>query len=542
MIVLVSRFEGKNRGWWQEMGQWAFDLCKAFLKYNTKLSADTTGRVVRLGLCRGGWSARRRRSRRPPTSASSASSCSTSSTTSAARCTRCRRRRRCGTTHIEADAIAPQGRADLDFTACSAAQSNTTGLFVNWVEPSDTDLRSGAKTSKACADETPPAEFGAQAARRVAPFLDEAWFGEGPATELLRPLTLHVASKLRFADERCTQVSCNAELGLDEGGLVTAIFPSWTEEPFITGPVAAALTVPAEGSDGFEYQQAALTTLGRLVHQQHYTAWKEGWDADGVRWATLALLSLGPDHPSVGATLHGREHVMTRDKKTNVEKEGWRWRARGRRTRRPTRRRRRRRHCRRRRRRRRRQCRRRPAAAAGAPRRHVARGDGESRRGDRGQLSGGGHLPHRRRVRDALRSHDGVPRVLVPHGRADGCRLPPVLPRGPVRARELARPDDDDGLCRTHDLGSACSHPPRSLTRRRTSAQRAGATRPRRRPLRVLQVLGVRIGPFPPPFRRRRRHRRRRRRRRRSRRARRARRRRPRGRRCARWGSTRRSP
>ena len=37
----MSRFEGKNRGWWQEMGQ-AFDSCKAFLKYNTKLSADTT--------------------------------------------------------------------------------------------------------------------------------------------------------------------------------------------------------------------------------------------------------------------------------------------------------------------------------------------------------------------------------------------------------------------------------------------------------------------------------------------------------------------
>ena len=77
-----------------------------------------------------------------------------------------------------------------------AAQSNTTGLFVNWVELRDTsDLRSGATTSKACAEETPPAEFGAQAARvawRL--FLDEAWFGEGPATELRRPPTLDGAA------------------------------------------------------------------------------------------------------------------------------------------------------------------------------------------------------------------------------------------------------------------------------------------------------------------------------------------------------------
>ena len=181
--------------------------------------------------------------------------------------------------HIEADAIALKWDEliSTSYRVLGAAQSNTTGLFVNWVELSDTsDLRSGAKTSKACADETPPAEFGAQAARvawRL--FLDEAWFGEGPATELLRPLTLHVASKLRFADERCTQVSCNAELGLDEGEPSLAIFLSWTEEPFITGFVAAALTVPAEGSDGFERQQAA-DDVGRLVHQQHYTM-EGGW-------------------------------------------------------------------------------------------------------------------------------------------------------------------------------------------------------------------------------------------------------------------------
>ena len=44
-----------SSGWSCRKLRHAFDSCKAFLKYNTKLSADTTGRVVRLGSCRGGW-------------------------------------------------------------------------------------------------------------------------------------------------------------------------------------------------------------------------------------------------------------------------------------------------------------------------------------------------------------------------------------------------------------------------------------------------------------------------------------------------------
>ena len=69
--------------------------------------------------------------------------------------------------HIEADAIAPGGRVDLDVVPRArrgAVQHD--GALRQLVELSDTsDLRSGATTSKACAEETLPIEFGAQAAR-----------------------------------------------------------------------------------------------------------------------------------------------------------------------------------------------------------------------------------------------------------------------------------------------------------------------------------------------------------------------------------------
>ena len=55
MIVLVVRFEGENKPWWREVGQWAYDSCKAFLHYNTETNAEGRERLVRLGSCRGGW-------------------------------------------------------------------------------------------------------------------------------------------------------------------------------------------------------------------------------------------------------------------------------------------------------------------------------------------------------------------------------------------------------------------------------------------------------------------------------------------------------
>ena len=55
MIVLVVRFEGEDKPWWREVGQWAYDSCKAFLHYNTETNGAGQERLVRLGSCRGGW-------------------------------------------------------------------------------------------------------------------------------------------------------------------------------------------------------------------------------------------------------------------------------------------------------------------------------------------------------------------------------------------------------------------------------------------------------------------------------------------------------
>ena len=200
MIVLVSRFEGKNRGWWQEMGQWAFDSCKAFLKYNTKLSADTTGRVVRLGSCRGGWEC---------TSPSFASPAhfrvfrqfmldfvddfgGEVHKVSASKAMR-------NHAHIEADAIALKWDEliSTSYRVLGAAQSNTTGLFVNWVELSDTsDLRSGAisRHFRLHFHEAVPARY-----------LDLIWHMTGQVTAVsmgdVFVLEAPCAIDLRFADE-----------------------------------------------------------------------------------------------------------------------------------------------------------------------------------------------------------------------------------------------------------------------------------------------------------------------------------------------------
>ena len=55
MIVLVVRFEGEDRPWWREVGQFAYDSCKAFLHYNTETNGAGRDRLVKLGSCRGGW-------------------------------------------------------------------------------------------------------------------------------------------------------------------------------------------------------------------------------------------------------------------------------------------------------------------------------------------------------------------------------------------------------------------------------------------------------------------------------------------------------
>ena len=352
LILLVVRFEDKEVGWWYEVGQWAYDSCKAFMELNTELNADGGERIVRAGTCRGGWSCA------SPTVVSPAHyrvfdhfmrdyaglfntahyrlDGPTPQTVGA---------------RIEAEAYSAQWRQLIrtGYKVLQAASSPATGLLVGWLVPDPMHVADQASVHEDCRGErSPPAEFGddtASIAWRL--FLDYAWFsgaadwnGDHFAQQLLRPLSLHVASRARLADPKvCARVACNPALDLtpagsseeaafssDEGasnkpaskdagatGVVPVVRANWTEAPALTGPLAAALMVPATGDERSKAQQPALTVVSRLVQQQLLSSFTSGIDAEGLGWATMAIMTMsGPAaEVSVGAALHARQRSTT---------------------------------------------------------------------------------------------------------------------------------------------------------------------------------------------------------------------------------------
>lgn len=350
LVLLVVRFESQGVGWWYEVGQWAYDSCKAFIELDTQLNADGSERIVRLGACRGGWSCA------SPASVSPAHYrvFDTFMRDYAALFNNAHYRLDGATPQtvaakIQAEAYSTQWRQLLrtGYNMLQAASSPSTGLFVDRLIPDPMHVAGKAVVSEECrSDRSPPAEFGDDAASiawRL--FLDYAWFsgagdwnGDRLAQQLLRPLSLHVASRARLADPKnCVSVACNPALDLtpsstgtvdsagafssadeepasapsDAGasGVVPSVRVNWTETPSMTGPLAASLMVPATGDDRSNVQQPALSLMGRLVQQQLYSSLTSALDAEALGWATIAIMTMAAPTAEVAVVnaLHARQ-------------------------------------------------------------------------------------------------------------------------------------------------------------------------------------------------------------------------------------------
>ncbi|KAL1510581.1 hypothetical protein AB1Y20_006882 [Prymnesium parvum] len=303
MVLLVVRFEEAGAApWWEEMGQWAFDSCRAFVELDTEPSGDGTERVVRLGSCEGGWSCLSPASHSPahyrvfqaymrdyaavfapPPHAAGA-----------------RHARAPADLSAYGDKWAQLVRSS--YRVLSAAHCRETGLVVNWFVPAASGLDGeGTAAALPCRGAAPAAEYGKEAARfSWGLFLDYVWFGAARGAEaeddpkrLLWPLVDHVVGRVRAMKAGCASVACDAALNLSSGCLVKSVYPRWTEEGLMLAPLAAALMVPVSTyATSRTAQQSALSTLAALVQQLDYASVGEGADAAGFRWATLASLAM----------------------------------------------------------------------------------------------------------------------------------------------------------------------------------------------------------------------------------------------------------
>ena len=67
--------------------------------------------------------------------------------------------------------------------------------------------------------------------------------------------------------------------------------------------------MPALHDERFQYQQAGLNLLGRLVKYQFKMTVDDGFNAAGLAWAAMAALTLSTGHMSVEAVPHTRAKV-----------------------------------------------------------------------------------------------------------------------------------------------------------------------------------------------------------------------------------------
>eukprot|EP00965_Chrysotila_dentata_P061443 2035146-Pleurochrysis_carterae.AAC.1 len=284
MVLLVVRFDGAGEPWWQQLGGWAYDSCRAFVQYDTQLSSSGNDRLVRLGSCRAGWG------------------CATPSLFSVGHFRVLQR--------FMLDFAPVFGGSDPDaaideaevyaaaweqlirtcYRVLAAMQTEESGLFPNWVVLSADGAvsREGASTSTECHESgSPPAQFGRQAAQaifRVA--LDRVWFGDtwgDEAARVLRPIVAYVSAKLAVvAVDGCATLACHPEIALERGGLVRSIMPKWTEAAAMVGPLAAALTLPVDEGENSDSQQAALDVLAALLVRAHQYAVAHDDDDDST--------------------------------------------------------------------------------------------------------------------------------------------------------------------------------------------------------------------------------------------------------------------
>ncbi|KAL3927787.1 MAG: hypothetical protein SGPRY_002671, partial [Prymnesium sp.] len=320
MILLVIRFERDGPlPWWQEMGQWAFDSCRAFLHFDTEVNADGNEAVVRQGSCRGGWS------------------CVNPSFHSPAHY-----RVFNHFMHEFADLFGePAGipfkpNADLSiykyssrwrqivsssYKLLAAAHCPASGLLVDWFVPDPKRLADAGKTDPTCRGSSQVPRFGEESARFAwALSLDYMWFTSAPDFQakreqnpgsMLWPLATQLASRLQLVTEECPHVDCNPKLDLAPGCFVKTIQQNWIDEGVIIGPLATSLMIPVPSQMlGAKAQMSALTLLAGLVQQMYINA-VGSRDQPGMRWITLAILTLSRDEYAIDRALHQRQRDVT---------------------------------------------------------------------------------------------------------------------------------------------------------------------------------------------------------------------------------------
>ena len=320
LIVLVVRFEGQGKTWWYDMGQWAYDSCKAFMQVSSELNADGSERLIKPGSCGEAWT------------------CTNPSYLSPAHYRVFDRymvdyAMLFGNAEQGADSMADamamaytpmwSQLVKTAYKVLFAAHCQSTGLFAGAFVPDSAHPAAKGKLAGRCrADASKRGdEFGEDSARiawRL--FLDYAWFtgasdwkGDRQPQQLLRPLTLGLVSRLKNIDvATCHQTSCDAQLELSLNAscpLVQSVQQGWTDTASMTAPLAAALMIPAQPSGpAAEKQRVALVAMAQMV-QGHFAS-SQVADSAGLRWSTLSLLTMvgaASSEPSVVDVPHARQ-------------------------------------------------------------------------------------------------------------------------------------------------------------------------------------------------------------------------------------------
>lgn len=303
MIVLVVGFDGRGDVWWYRVGQWAYDSCKAFLRYDTVLSADKK-RLPRRGNCDGGTSCLRPGIFAPGHYKVMRQYLLDFSPLFG------------GEPHrgvANADFASAEGKAfasmfdaliETSYEVLRASQCPSTGSFPFEQHQSGEDSAEGS-----CAP-VQAGDVSVAASGRVALHLtlDVAWFSDSATDSraMLEPLALNIAGSLAYAKASCVTTSCLPFLDVDAAcGDSRPASSEWVSRPDVAVPFMMALMtqhVSVSVDERALLQQRALTLLNQLIRATHA-------HSDGVgdlRWAALAALATDRGRFSLTRATHRR--------------------------------------------------------------------------------------------------------------------------------------------------------------------------------------------------------------------------------------------
>eukprot|EP00966_Prymnesium_polylepis_P028418 657895-Prymnesium_polylepis.1 len=289
MVMLVLAVEGDvpTPSWWESLGSWTYESCRAFLTHlavahpTERASNGEALLALKLGSCWGGWD------------------CNNPSYHAPAHYTAMRDfmtafASRWGTTSDEAAALAPQWDAliETSYRIIDDAQCTSTGLVPNWFVPAQSSL-STAGTAGCSGSGTPAGEFGSEASRtawRLA--LGWLWYGDQTAARLSLLMATHAGTALANYGPLCLSASSCTALQLTPACLVSSIHADWTSNGFMLAPVASTFMVPPTDTSTQSTQQAALDTAATLLAASTITGYYSGsWVAIGT--LTLSTFSQG---------------------------------------------------------------------------------------------------------------------------------------------------------------------------------------------------------------------------------------------------------